>query len=179
MLFPTNSAQGAYINLDGKLGTFKLSQADGDATPIDATGLTFGLDIANARQGWLALSKGARDWQPIDAENQWGIKPSDEHKPGVELDIHCHEGAFGDEPVRAFSGASLAVTNFVAAAAKAAGDLSSVADTIPTLRVNAVHIKQLGKGSSVNVDFTMLPREKWMRRDAPPAVNAADEENWD
>ena len=114
-----------WINLDGQAGVFRVSTPEGENEVINAKGLIFGLDLHNATQGWLALGKGLRDWQPLEAEDDWGDQPSPDHRPGIELDLICQDKAFGDEPVRVFNGASLAVTNFVTAVRKAAASPTS------------------------------------------------------
>ena len=98
MHFPKMKGDGRpWINLDGQAGVFRVSNPEGENEIIDAKGLIFGLDLHNATQGWLALGKGLRDWQPLDAEDDWGDQPSPDHKPGIELDLICQDKAFGDE----------------------------------------------------------------------------------
>lgn len=195
MIFPKLKGDGRpWISLDGQAGCFKLSTPDSDKAVIDAKGLKFGLDLHNATQGWLALGKGLRDWQPLAHEDDWGEPPTPEHRPGIELDLICQNEVFGDEPVRVFNGASLAVTNFVTAVSDAVNGSLNDTDAIPTIRVKDIKKHTIGKGSSVTVDFDVAPLDKWMRRKdvmpdteatpatdtaKPEAVEAEDDDNWD
>ena len=86
MHFPKLKGDGRpWIILDGQAGCFKVSTPDGENEVIDAKGLKLGLDLHNAQQGWLALGKGLRDWQPLDAEDDWGEQPSPEPQITVLL----------------------------------------------------------------------------------------------
>ena len=174
-----------YVNLDGQAGIFKVSTAEGDPEAINAEGLIFGLDLHNAQEGWLALGKGYRDWQPLEAEDDWGEQPSPDHRDGIEVDLICNDAAFGDQPVRVFSGASLAVTKFYYAVVEAANGFRDDPDLIPTIRVKDIKKTAIGKGHSVTVGFAMAPKDKWMRREdlaakSEEAVTAddSDDDNW-
>ena len=200
MYFPNSKGDGRpWISLDGQTGDFKISMSDGDPEVIDAKGLKLGIDLHSATQGWLALGVGMRDWQPLDAEDEWGEKPSPDHRPGIEVDIICQSGAFGDEPVRVFNGASLAVTNFIAGVIQAVNCNLDDTDAIPTIRVKDIKKRSMGKGTSLTVDFDTAPLDKWMSRkdvmptsDEAPATDTAtepvaesaakaedDDDNWD
>lgn len=182
--FMTNSTSGPWIKLDGQAGVLKISTPDGDDKIIEASGLVVGVDLNNATQGWLALSKGMRDWRPITDADGWGERPSEEHKQGIEVDIICRDEAFGDEPVRVLSGNSKAVVNWFAALMSEVGDVEG--EAIPTIKINKLEKKALGKGSTVAVDYKLAPKDKWIKRDesvteiddATTSEAASSDDNW-
>ena len=164
--FPSSGGGQPWARIDGRNGMMTVSGPD-DQHTFDMKNKVFAFNIKGAKQGWLALANG-RDWQPIE-NGQWGNPPTPDHNPGVEIEIYSKVEDFGDSPVRVASASSKAFTSFVSAIAQKAGsDLPD--DAWPTIRVDSVTTVKVGKGSSIDIAFTMAPRDKWYRveEDAAP-----------
>jgi hypothetical protein len=156
--FPNSGSGKPYLNLDARTGMWKMSSPDG-AQMKDMQGQTMAMDIANAVQGWLHVSAAGADWRPIE-NGEWGMPPTPEHKPGVQMNVIL---AGGD--VRELRGNSKAIIGFVQSVAKAASDAGATTDgTIPLVRIDKAALVKIGQGTSVNISFTMAPKEKWMAR---------------
>jgi hypothetical protein len=158
LTFPNSGSGKPYINLDARTGMFKISSPDG-AQMKDMQGQAIGMDIANTTQGWLHVSAGGADWRPI-TDGQWGMPPSPDHKPGAQLDVVL---AGGD--VRELRGNSKAIIGFVQSVAQAASEAGATTDgPIPLVRIDKVVLVKIGQGTSVNIAFTLAPKEKWIAR---------------
>lgn len=169
--FPTSGGGQPWARIDGRNGMMTVSGPD-DQHTFDMKKQVFAFNVKGATQGWLALANG-RDWQPI-ANGQWGNPPSADHQPGVEIEIYSKSEDFGDSPIRVASASSKAFTSFISAvASKAGSDLPD--DAWPTIRVDGVTTVKVGKGSSIDISFTMAPRDRWYKpeREAPAAAPAA------
>lgn len=172
MQFPNSGGSGRpYARFDARTGMLFVSSPDGDRTPIDLKGKVLGIDLAQAVQGWLHVAQGATDWRPLTAPDQWGSPPSPDHKPGVEVDLVSKDPAFGDAPTRSCRGNSRAWTGFVADVASKVGEIPE--GKIPVIRIDNVKLVKVGAGTSVNIEFTVAPREKWIVRDAHADAAAA------
>jgi hypothetical protein len=175
--FPQQASGKPWARLDARTGILFVSSADGEKSPVDMKGKYFGLDIANAKQGWLMVGTAGVDWQEVDGA--WGNPPSPEHKPGVDVTIYCKDAAFGDAHFRSARGNSRAWTQFVADVAKKAGAIP--AGKLATLRVDAVKTIKIGQGTSIQIEFTLAPKEKWYAAEeasspAPePAATSSEE----
>ncbi len=65
MYFPDLKGESRpWIKLDGQAGEFKVSMPEGEEQVIDTEGLEIGLDLYNAKQGWLAFINRASE-RPI------------------------------------------------------------------------------------------------------------------
>jgi hypothetical protein len=176
MYFPGQSAGSSgkpWARLDARTGLLVISGPDGNKKMVDLSGKVLSLNTLNgATQGWLRVDASGADWQPVPRD-QWGVPPSPEHKPGVEVELYCNDPAFGDSPVRVARGNSKGWTSFVAGVVQQAGAVP--AGTWPTIKINAVKIVKIGQGSSITVDFAMAPKEKWVKDSdiQRPAVTAA------
>ena len=158
--FPNSGSGKPYINLDARTGMWKLSQPDG-AQMIDMQGKTLAMDIANAVQGWLHVSAAGADWRPI-SDGDWGVPPTPDHKPGVQMNAVL---AGGD--VRELRGNSKAIIGFVQSVAQAASDAGAATDgPLPLIRIDKAAVVKIGQGTSVNISFTLAPKEKWVARSA-------------
>ena len=179
--FPQQASGKPWARLDARTGILFVSSADGEKTPVDMKGKVFGLDIANATQGWLMVGAAGVDWQEVNGT--WGNPPSPDHKPGVDVTIYSKDASFGDAPFRSARGNSRAWTQFVADVAKKAGAIP--AGKLATLKVDAVKTIKVGQGTSVQIDFTLAPKEKWFSAEeeaapapasAPASVSDSDDE---
>lgn len=165
MSFPSSGNSGRpWARLDARTGIMFLSSPDGTKVPFDLKGKVLALNIAEAEQGWLHVSAAGVDWRPVH-NNVWGDKPTPDHKAGVDLEIYCKD--FGPESVRTSRGNSLGWTSFIGDVSNQAADLSGPA--WPTIKVTAVKVIKYGQGSSVEIEFIMGPKDKWI---APPAQEA-------
>ena len=180
----TNSS-GPWARLDSRTGIMFISTSDGDKQALDLKGKVLSLDIAGSTSGWLSVGPTGVDWQPV-AET-WGNPPSADHKVGVELKLYSAKD-FGDAPIRTSRGNSRGWNTFVAEVkdrAEKEGPLPL--DKWPTIRIDAVNVVKVGVGSSVDLTFTLAPRDKWINplavaNEAPapkaksaPAAMGADE----
>lgn len=163
MFFPgqsTGNGGKAWARLDARTGMLVLSTPDGSKKMMDLSGKTIALDTLAATQGWLRVDASGADWQPVPRD-QWGVPPSAEHKAGVQADIYCNDSAFGDALIRVARGNSKGWCAFVGGVVQQAGSVP--AGTWPTLRINKVNVVKVGQGSSIQVDFTLAPKEKWVK----------------
>ena len=159
MSFPNSGNNGRpWARLDARTGIMFLSSADGEKTPCDLKGKVVALDIANATQGWLAVTAAGAAWTPID-DGVWGTAPSEDHKPGVDIDIWCKD--FGDVKLRTSRGNSRGWNGFIQAVAEKAGEVGG--DAWPTIKITAVKVVKVGQGSSIDVEFLVAPPEKWVK----------------
>jgi hypothetical protein len=178
--FPQQASGKPWARLDARTGILFVSSADGEKSAVDMKGKTFGLDIANAKQGWLMVGAAGVDWQEVNGA--WGNPPSADHKPGVDVTIYSKDASFGDAPFRSARGNSRAWTQFVADVAKKAGLIP--AGKLATLRVDAVKTIKVGQGTSVQIDFTLAPKEKWYSAEeasaapAPAPTSSSDDEEF-
>jgi len=165
--FPNSGNNGRpWARLDARTGIMFLSSADGEKTPCDLKGKVLALDISNATQGWLAVTAAGAAWTPIEGGN-WGLGPTEDHKPGVDIDIWCKD--FGDVKLRTSRGNSWGWNGFIQAVAEKAGEVGG--DSWPTIKITGVKVVKRGQGSSIEVEFLMAPPEKWVKE----AVIRADE----
>ena len=158
--FP-NSGDGngkPWARLDGRTGIMFVSSPDGKS-PVDLKGKVLSLNLANATQGWLKVETGGTDWQPI-VDGQWGNPPSADHKPAVDVDLYCKDASFGDAKVRTARGNSRAWTSFIGQVSEKVGPVEQGA--WPTIRIDAVRVVKVGAGSTIAIDFTLAPKEKWV-----------------
>jgi len=168
MHFPTTGTGRPFVRIDGRSGGFALSVPDGgDPEIVEMKGNLVDLDLANAEQGWLKISKDGTDWQALDTIDDWDgtAKPSAAHAPGVRVDLMC--AAWPEPQVRQLRGSSRAITGFIARIAEAAG-------TVPTgkavrIRLTGARVVNIGKGTSAEINFEIAPKDKW------PAVATFDE----
>jgi hypothetical protein len=168
MQFPNSGTGRPFVRINGTTGNFALSVADGgEPENIDMTGRVLDLDLTGAEQGHLSVSKDGSDWLPIGARDAWKAtpSPSPDHSPGVMLDLMCAD--WPEPKVRELRASSRAVTGFIARVALAAGDIP--AGKAVRIRLTGAKAVRFGKGSSVNIDFELAPRDKW------PDVAAFDE----
>jgi hypothetical protein len=177
MHFPGQSTGGGkpWARLDARTGLLVISGPDGSKKMVDLSGKVLSLNTLSALQGWLRVDASGADWQPVPRD-QWGVPPSPEHKAGVEVELYCNDPAFGDAPVRVARGNSKGWTAFIAGVVQQAGAVP--AGTWPTIKVNTVKVIKIGQGTSIQVDFVVAPKEKWVK-DADiqrPAVTAAKPE---
>ncbi|UCH52427.1 MAG: hypothetical protein JSW09_07315 [Pseudomonadota bacterium] len=173
MYFPgqsTGNAGKPWARLDARTGMMVLSAPGGEKKMVDLSGKTLSVNVLGAQQGWLKVDGSGADWQPVPRD-QWGVPPSPEHKPGVECEIYCADGTFGDAPVRVARGNSKGWTSFIGGIVQNAGSIP--AGTWPTIKVNKVSVIKIGQGTSISVDSTMAPREKWAKDDAVRAAGNA------
>lgn len=170
MQFPNQSTGRPWARLDARTGMMFVSGPDGKA-PVDLKGKIMSVNIAGAQQGWLAVTAAGADFQPI-IDGKWGNPPSPDHKPGVDVELYCKDAAFGDAPVRVSRGNSKGWTGFIAGVSQKAGDIP--AGKWPTIRIDGVKVVKIGQGSSINVEFTVAPTEKWAAEaDIRAAADAA------
>ena len=169
MSFPNSGNNGRpWARLDARTGIMFLSSADGEKTSCDLKGKVLALDIANATQGWLAVTAAGAAWSPIE-DGVWGGAPTEDHKPGVDIDIWCKD--FGDVKLRTSRGNSRGWNNFIQAVAEKAGEVGG--DSWPTIKITAVKVVKVGQGTSIDVEFLMAPPEKWVKE---TAIRADDDE---
>ena len=163
MFFPTTGSGKPYCRIDGRSGTFSLSVPDGgDPEIVEMKGRLLDLDLANADQGWLKISKDGTDWLALETLDDWDgtAKPSADHAPGVRVDLMC--AAWPEPQVRQLRGSSRAITGFIARIAEAAG-------TVPEgkavrIRLTGARVVNIGKGTSAEINFEIAPRDKWPDR---------------
>ena len=161
MLFPNTSNGRPFARLDGRTGQFKLSTPDGgEMIAVDMIGKMLDLDLRGATQGWLHVHAQGADWQQLAERDRWGVAPSDEHSPGVEIDLRCD--AWPEPQVRQMRGNSRAVTGFVSRVAQQAGDVPG--DKAVRLRITDARVVKVGKGTSVDLRFEIAPRDRWPDR---------------
>jgi hypothetical protein len=166
--FPQSSSGRPWARLDARTGLMFISSPEGDKVPVDLKGKALGFDIANAKQGWLAVGTAGADWQDLPEGGGWGNPPSTDHKPAVDIDIWCKDPAFGDAPLRTSRGNSRAFTQLVQEIAKKVGDVQGGAEAskraLPLIRIDAVRIVKVGQGTSVSFDFTLAQIANWVPR---------------
>ncbi len=168
MKFPTNGTGRPFVRIDGRSGGFALSCPEGgDPEIVEMHGKVLDLDLANADQGWLKISKDGTDWLALETLDDWDgtAKPSADHAPGVRVDLMC--AAWPEPQVRQLRGSSRAITGFIARIAEAAG-------TVPEgkavrIRLTGARVVNIGKGTSAEINFEIAPKDKW------PAVVTFDE----
>jgi len=176
--FPQSSSGRPWARLDARTGLMFISSPEGDKLPVDLKGKALGFDIANAKQGWLAVGTAGADWQDLPDGGGWGNPPSADHKPAVDIDIWCNDPAFGDAKLRTSRGNSRAFTQLVQEIAKKVGDVQGGAEAskraLPLIRIDAVRIVKVGQGTSVSFDFTLAQIANWVPRagvaEAPSAA---------
>ena len=166
--FPQSSSGRPWARLDARTGLMFISSPEGDKLPVDLKGKALGFDIANAKQGWLAVGTAGADWQDLPDGGGWGNPPSADHKPAVDIDIWCNDPAFGDAKLRTSRGNSRAFTQLVQEIAKKVGDVQGGAEAskraLPLIRIDAVRIVKVGQGTSVSFDFTLAQIANWVPR---------------
>ena len=166
--FPQSSSGRPWARLDARTGLMFISSPEGDKVPVDLKGKALGFDIANAKQGWLAVGTAGADWQDLPDGGGWGNPPSADHKPAVDIDIWCNDPAFGDAKLRTSRGNSRAFTQLVQEIAKKVGDVQGGAEAskraLPLIRIDAVRIVKVGQGTSVSFDFTLAQIANWVPR---------------
>lgn len=181
--FPQSSSGRPWARLDARTGLMFISSPEGDKLPVDLKGKALGFDIANAKQGWLAVGTAGADWQDLPDGGGWGNPPSADHKPAVDIDIWCNDPAFGDAKLRTSRGNSRAFTQLVQEIAKKVGDVQGGAEAskraLPLIRIDAVRIVKVGQGTSVSFDFTLAQIANWVPRagvsaEAPSAVASVE-----
>ncbi len=172
MKFPNSGNGRPYVRIDGRTGAFSLSNPEGPPTVFDVTGKLLAFDYESAQQGWLRVDQAGADWVPLNAPDEWTNPPapSVEHSPGVRLDVFCKD--WPDPKVRELRGNSRAVTGLVSEIVEKAGDM--VKRKAVLVRIDAARIVKVGRGSTVNFDFTVAPADRWPdlstldpHRDAP------------
>lgn len=176
--FPQSSSGRPWARLDARTGLMFISSPEGDKLPVDLKGKAIGFDIANAKQGWLAVGTAGADWQDLPDNGGWGNPPSAEHKPAVDIDIWCNDPAFGDAKLRTSRGNSRAFTQLVQEIGKKVSDVAGGAEAakraIPLVRIDAVRIVKVGQGTSVSFDITLAQIANWVPRagvaEAPAAA---------
>lgn len=181
--FPQSSSGRPWARLDARTGLMFISSPEGDKVPVDLKGKAIGFDIANAKQGWLAVGTAGADWQDLPDNGGWGNPPSAEHKPAVDIDIWCNDPAFGDAKLRTSRGNSRAFTQLVQEIGKKVSDVAGGAEAakraIPLVRIDAVRIVKVGQGTSVSFDITLAQIANWVPRAGiaeAPAASAASPE---
>ena len=181
--FPQSSSGRPWARLDARTGLMFISSPEGDKLPVDLKGKAIGFDIANAKQGWLAVGTAGADWQDLPDNGGWGNPPSAEHKPAVDIDIWCNDPAFGDAKLRTSRGNSRAFTQLVQEIGKKVSDVAGGAEAakraIPLVRIDAVRIVKVGQGTSVSFDITLAQIANWVPRAGiaeAPAASAASPE---
>ena len=166
--FPQSSSGRPWARLDARTGLMFISSPEGDKLPVDLKGKALGFEIANAKQGWLAVGTAGADWQDLPDGGGWGNPPSADHKPAVDIDIWCNDPAFGDAKLRTSRGNSRAFTQLVQEIAKKVGDVQGGAEAskraLPLIRIDAVRIVKVGQGTSVSFDFTLAQIANWVPR---------------
>lgn len=166
--FPQSSSGRPWARLDARTGLMFISSPEGDKLPVDLKGKALGFDIANAKQGWLAVGTAGADWQDLPEGGGWGNPPSADHKPAVDIDIWCNDPAFGDAKLRTSRGNSRAFTQLVQEIAKKVGDVQGGSEAakraLPLIRIDAVRIVKVGQGTSVSFDFTLAQIANWVPR---------------
>ena len=166
--FPQSSSGRPWARLDARTGLMYISSPEGDKLPVDLKGKALGFDIANAKQGWLAVGTAGADWQDLPEGGGWGNPPSADHKPAVDIDIWCNDPAFGDAKLRTSRGNSRAFTQLVQEIAKKVGDVQGGSEAakraLPLIRIDAVRIVKVGQGTSVSFDFTLAQIANWVPR---------------
>ena len=180
--FPQSSSGRPWARLDARTGLMFISSPEGDKLPVDLKGKALGFDIANAKQGWLAVGTAGADWQDLPEGGGWGNPPSADHKPAVDIDIWCNDPAFGDAKLRTSRGNSRAFTQLVQEIAKKVGDVQGGAEAskraLPLIRIDAVRIVKVGQGTSVSFDFTLAQIANWVPRagvaEAPSAAASVE-----
>lgn len=180
--FPQSSSGRPWVRLDARTGLMFISSPEGDKLPVDLKGKALGFDIANAKQGWLAVGTAGADWQDLPEGGGWGNPPSADHKPAVDIDIWCSDPAFGDAKLRTSRGNSRAFTQLVQEIAKKVGDVQGGSEAakraLPLIRIDAVRIVKVGQGTSVSFDFTLAQIANWVPRagvaEAPSAAAAVE-----
>ncbi len=180
--FPQSSSGRPWARLDARTGLMFISSPEGDKLPVDLKGKALGFDIANAKQGWLAVGTAGADWQDLPDGGGWGNPPSADHKPAVDIDIWCNDPAFGDAKLRTSRGNSRAFTQLVQEIAKKVGDVQGGAEAskraLPLIRIDAVRIVKVGQGTSVSFDFTLAQIANWVPRagvaEAPSAAASVE-----
>jgi len=179
MYFPNSGSGKPYCRIDGRSGAVALSTPEGgDPEIVEMKGKLVDLDIGGALQGWLKISAGGSDWAPLGTRDDWAgtPRPSADHAPGVKIDLMCD--AWSAPKVRELRGSSRAIIGFITRVAEAAG-------TVPTgkavrVRIDGARVVNIGKGTSVDIEFEIAPRDKWpaiaafdAHRDAPDTPEAA------
>jgi len=159
MHFPNSGSGRPYVRIDGRSGAFSVSVPDGDPEIVEMHGKKLDLDLANAEQGWLKISKDGTDWQALETLDDWAgtPKPSADHNPGVCIDVMCAD--WPEPKVRELRGSSRAITGWIGRIALAAGDVPE--GKVIRIRVTDAKVLTFGKGSSVDIGFEIAPREMW------------------
>jgi hypothetical protein len=178
MKFPSTTVAGPWVRIDGRSGQFIVSTPEGETDYVDPKDKVIGVDLQNARQGWLHIDQGIFDWAPLENEDDWGTPPSEHHKPGVQCNLVGTNGIFGDSPVRSCTASTKAWTTFIGSVhEKCANDLSP--DTIPTIKITAVRPVKIGKGNSINIAFDVAPTNRWIKRADLPTGDEATSDSDD
>lgn len=179
MKFPNSGDGRPYVRLDGRTGSFALSEPEGAPRAFDMTGKALALDFETAEQGWLRVDQAGADWVPLNAPDEWTNppQPSIEHSAGVRIDVMCND--WPDPKVRELRGNSRAVTGLIAAISEQAGDLQKGKAVL--VRIKAARIRKVGRGSSVDFDFEIAPSDRWLdlatfdaHRDAPQSDRVSE-----
>ena len=159
MHFPNSGSGRPYVRIDGRSGAFSVSVPDGDPEIVEMHGKKLDLDLANAEQGWLKISKDGTDWQALETLDDWNgtPKPSADHNPGVCIDVMCAD--WPEPKVRELRGSSRAITGWIGRIALAAGDVPE--GKVIRIRVTDAKVLTFGKGSSVDIGFEIAPQDKW------------------
>ena len=67
MYFPNSGSGRPFVRVDGRSGGFALSCPEGgDPEIVEMHGKVVDLDLANAEQGWLKISKDGTDWLALE-----------------------------------------------------------------------------------------------------------------
>ena len=151
-----------YLQLDGRDGTFKYGEGQ-DNQIIDLEGKVIAMDMANIKQGWLAVGAGGADWQGLADGDDWGNPPSQDHKDACAVMVWGE--VFGDKAKGfRFRGNSKAHNNLVRAIYNEVKD-NLGNGKMPLIKFGKATKINVGAGSSVKVDFQVAPKDKWP--DAP------------
>ena len=166
MQFPSQNQP--YLQFDGRNGQFRFG-AGGQKTDIDIVGKPLGVDIANAKQGWLAFTGGGVDWQELAEQDKWGVQPSDEYKPGVEVEVTAPD-VLGDSTPMRFRGSTMAHNKLIAAIHDRTAADAKRLGSIPVIKIVKINTVKVGAGTSVNFDFEVAPTGAWLRRGSDGSI---------
>ena len=159
MQFPNSGSGRPYVRLDARTGSFKASTPEGSPVLVDMKGKVLDLDLENAKQGWLSVDQQGVNFVPLKNRDDWigTPQPSKDHAPAVSLDLMSD--AFAEPRVREFRGNSRAVTTFIANVASEAGEIP--AGKAVRVRIKAVRQINVGRGTSIDLEFDLAPQDKW------------------